>query len=389
MKRKPLSVGAFTVTSCCKALMLAALALLVAKAQAENVSRDVMQEFIKLGVEVHTAFEAKEYDKAIQICHKQLELIPNTADPHYNLACAYARQSKKDEALAELAKAVEAGFTDAAHMCEDDDLGPLRKERQFEELAAKAEARRKSDLEKFYDKAGDIAGVKTVEGRPAGGLWWRLRMSPAATPEKPNRLIVWLHPSGGSMNKQAENFSAEFNKRGFALLVPTMKQWMNWSGPELAALMNLTVPDAAKTPGIDPHKPVLMGFSAGGQGALIIYKENPANLGGLILDAAYPIEYQQGRPAAWNLPQGEENLAPFKKVPFFVLVGAQDGGARLWQDAEKHWGARGVPLTLTIVPGQGHAWLFGKRETDALYTWLEQVGKGDLPGGKSAENQKR
>jgi predicted esterase len=272
---------------------------------------------------------------------------------------------------------------DAAHMREDEDLETLRKEKQFEELVAKAEATAKSVAEKLYDKGEEIPGVKTVEGNPAGGLRWRLRMSPTATAEKPNRLIIWLHPSGGSMNRQAEGFSAEFNKRGFALLVPTMKQWVSWSTAELTALMNVTVRDAAKTPGIEPHKPILMGYSAGGQGALMIYKENAKNLGGLILDAAYPID--QAKRGLWSPPQDEEKLAPFKKVPLFVLVGEQDNGSQVWKAAEKQWGEQGLPLTLTIVPGQKHTWLFGPSQTEALYTWLEQVAKGELPGAKKAE----
>ena len=369
-------------------LVLPALALFLGSVHAQDSNREKAMQFMKLDGEVHAAFQAKDYDKAIQLCQKQLELLPARPEPHYNIACALARQGKKDEALAVLAKAIEGGYADAAHMRQDDDLESLRKEKQFEELAAKALARFKSDMEKLYDKGADIAGVKTLEGSPEGGLRWRLRMSPTATPEKPNRLIVWLHPSGGSMNKQAEGFAAEFVKRGFALLVPTMKQWLSWSPAEMQTLMNVSIPDAAKTPGIDKRKPILMGYSAGGQGALMMYQENAASLGGLILDAAYPIDpvlQGQGRIALMSLPQGEEKLAPFKKVPLFVLVGAADGGARLWQEADNRWRELGVPLTVTIVPGQGHTWLFGKSETAALYTWLEQVAKGELPRGAGVE----
>ena len=35
--------------------------------------------------------------------------------------------------------------------------------------------------------------------------------------------------------------------------------------------------------------------------------------------------------------------------------------------------AAGIPLTLTIIPGKGHAWLFGPPETDALIAWLEKL----------------
>ena len=50
---------------------------------------------------------------------------------------------------------------------------------------------------KGYRPGKEIAGVKTGEDFPEGGLRYRLRMDPEATAEKPNKLIVWLHPSGG------------------------------------------------------------------------------------------------------------------------------------------------------------------------------------------------
>ena len=57
-------------------------------------------------------------------------------------------------------------------------------------------------------------------------------------------------------------------------------------------LIEKSLPDAGHVAGIDPRKPILLGFSAGGQAALILWSSKPARLGGLIVDAAYPIRLE-------------------------------------------------------------------------------------------------
>ena len=93
--------------------------------------------------------------------------------------------------------------------------------------------------------------------------------------------------------------------------------------------MEKSLPDAGQVEGIDPQKPILLGFSAGGQAALILWSSDPARLGGLIVDAAYPIRVEPD-------PKGgvrQATLSPpdtpaVKSVPIYVLVGEADQGGR-------------------------------------------------------------
>src|SRR6185436_6168615 len=97
---------------------------------------------------------------------------------------------------------------------------------------------------------------------------YRLLMSEEATKEKPQRLIVWMHPAGSSANRTVAPLAPQWSKAGWALLLPTQKTWDGWTGGEAGQLLNVTLAEVGKTPGIDAKRPVLLGYSAGGQMAL-------------------------------------------------------------------------------------------------------------------------
>jgi predicted esterase len=323
---------------------------------------ETMAEFQRLSGELARLFGDKKYAEAEATCRTMIELAPRHAGSHYNLACMLARQGRADEALASLGKAIDLGWADAAHMRADEDLASLRADERFEALAKRA-------AERGYEHGAEIEGVKTLERSPAGGLRYRIRMSPDATAEKPNRLVIWLHPSGGSMNRVAESMAPLLNRSGFALMVMTQKQWAGWTGPEMAALLNVNVSDAHSVEGIDARRPVLMGFSAGGQAALSVWPQNASKFGGLVLDAAYPVIQS---------PQGLQVIRPpadAASCPFFVLVGENDNGAALWKRLAPEWEKAGVPLTIEYIPGKGHAWLFGPEQLKALTAWLEKMSQ--------------
>ena len=341
-------------------------------------------EFSHLAREIQDAFAQKKYEDAAEKCRKQMALVPKHPDPPYNLACALARLGKKEDALAALAKSVELGFDDADHLKVDEDLASLREEKGFADVVAKCNELQKSAFEKLYDPGPDVADMKSVDGSPDGGLRYRLLMSKDATAEKPQRLLVWMHPSGGSMNKAVCELAARWSKAGWAVLLPTQKKWGGWTSDEGAKLVEHTLPAVAKTAGIDAKRPLLVGFSAGAQMAIELWRKDAARWGGLVLDAAYPIDteaYAQGQLVVIAPPAGD---AP-KSAPVRVIVGDADQGHFLWKQAEGSWRTAGVPLSVTYVAGGKHAWLVKGAEADALDTWLADVAAGKLPGKEEAK----
>jgi len=332
------------------------------------------KKFSELSREIGALFEKQDYAGAVAKCRELIALVPQQPSPRYNLACALARLGKTDEAFAALGAAVEHGFTDADHLREDPDLESLRRDPRFDGVVKKAAAAEAAAVKKLpYDKPRELPGVKTVERDPAGGLRYRVRLSPDATKEKPQRLIVWLHPSGGSMNSAVEALAPRLVKQGWALLVPTQKRFLGWSADDAAKLLKHTLPDAAQIEGLNIAKPVLLGYSAGGQMALILWKEDPGAFGGVVLDAAYPVTGRDadGRVQLLTLPKADA----IQNVPFLVLVGEQDRGAAVWKKVQPEWEKAGIPVTLSVVPGKGHAWLLDGPQVAELERWLEGLRK--------------
>jgi len=267
-------VRKFFVISLCVCLLACVGGVAPAQDQQQEL-REKAQKFMALGQEIGALFTQKKYDEILPKCDEQIALLPEQPEPYYNKACALARLGRTDAAFEQLNLSVEKGFAGAAHMQNDEDLESLRKDKRFEDAVAKARENEEK-LDGAPEPGQAIVGVKTLEDAPDGGLRYRLRMSPTATKEKPNRLIVWLHPSGGSMNRVVEALAPRFIEKGFALVVMTQKNWAGWNDRDATRLLKVTLPALQKVEGLDSRKPILMGFSAGGQLALMLWQQDPS-----------------------------------------------------------------------------------------------------------------
>jgi pimeloyl-ACP methyl ester carboxylesterase len=331
-------------------------------------------EFIRLGEQLKKAYGEKRYAEGVEVCRKMMEVWPEHPLGPYNLACGLARLGKKDEALAALAQAVDLGYGDVVHMQMDEDLASLRAEKPFAEIVDLAKINVRAGGGR-YEKGEVIEGTKTIEGFPEGGLRWRIRMSPGATKEKPDRLIVWFHPMLVSMNKPVEALAPTFLKRGFAVLVFTHRVFTHWGGEDVPKVAK-TLDDVAKIDGIDAKRPVLMGLGGGGQMALQLWSKSPGSYGGLMLSAAYPANMAGGvRLSPIPIPADEA----VKQAPILVLLGDKDNGVKIWKDMELTFHRAAVPLTIRYVPNKGAVWLFENPQLDEVDKWLEQVAAGKRP----------
>ncbi len=143
-----------------------------------------------------------------------------------------------------------------------------------------------------------------------------------------------------------------------------------------------TIDDVGHKAPVDAAHPILMGFSAGGQAALMIWTANPAPWKGLMLDAAYPIDMASAKGnSISSIP-----LTPAMKAaqtPMIALVGGKDGGSVLWKAIGPLWVKNGIPVELHIVPDGVHEWLFKGGEWKASLAWLDALNKKGV-GGKTA-----
>lgn len=86
------------------------------------------------------SLSAENPKEAVGAFGKALELGYRRPATLYNLACAHARLKEKDKAFEALEKAIDAGYRDADHIEEDDDLWNLRRDPRFGKAVAKARA---------------------------------------------------------------------------------------------------------------------------------------------------------------------------------------------------------------------------------------------------------
>jgi tetratricopeptide (TPR) repeat protein len=87
----------------------------------------------------HLAFPQKKFDDAVFFLNTALQLRPRyKAELVYDLACAYAREGKKSEALAKLKESIDLGFHDHEHILADPDLAGVKEEAGFKKLMAES-----------------------------------------------------------------------------------------------------------------------------------------------------------------------------------------------------------------------------------------------------------
>jgi tetratricopeptide (TPR) repeat protein len=101
-------------------VILLAIALLAGSAAAQAVDRRGADRAIA------RAFEQGEHDRAARLIEEQLASRANDHGLLYNLACAYSRLGRVEDAASALYRAVAAGFRDFARMESDADLDAIR-----------------------------------------------------------------------------------------------------------------------------------------------------------------------------------------------------------------------------------------------------------------------
>jgi tetratricopeptide (TPR) repeat protein len=72
--------------------------------------------------------------EGMQVDQRLIQLRPNEALAHYNLACKYALLKRPELSLKTLRRAVELGYRDFRYMREDRDLDSIRQDPRFRAL---------------------------------------------------------------------------------------------------------------------------------------------------------------------------------------------------------------------------------------------------------------
>lgn len=81
------------------------------------------------------------YAEGLQVDKRLVQLRPNDALAHYNLACSYALLKRSELSIKTLRRAVELGYHDFRYMREDRDLDAIRHDPRFRQLLREFENR--------------------------------------------------------------------------------------------------------------------------------------------------------------------------------------------------------------------------------------------------------
>ena len=81
------------------------------------------------------------FGEGLQIDKRLVQLRPNDALAHYNLACSYALLKRPDQSIKTLRRAIELGYRDFRYMREDRDLDAVRHDPRFRQLLREYENR--------------------------------------------------------------------------------------------------------------------------------------------------------------------------------------------------------------------------------------------------------
>lgn len=109
----------------------------------------------------YALLELGRYQEAITLMQESRSSFPASRWGDYNLACAYSRSGDKSAALAELNRAVEAGWSSYGHLQGDPDLAPLRDDPAFTELINRAKRNQHEHLQVLAGGLPEVAFAGT------------------------------------------------------------------------------------------------------------------------------------------------------------------------------------------------------------------------------------
>lgn len=295
--------GVLTGLRASRASALLVVAWMLASGVAEASQNGDEKE--RLAREFIASLGQKEWLRAIEIGQSLKQLDPENEIVDYNLACAYSRAAKLDEAIQSLRAAAESGFSDADHLAADADLESVRTHAEFARIVERVRKNQEQAREEFERKVEQSEPLIVIPG--------------TVEADKPAAVIVALHPYGGT----AESIAARWRKlaadRGAILVAPravlATGKGFQWGTVDQAdRIVTRSLETVRKLHAVDDKRVFLTGFSQGAYMAYALGMRHAGTFRGVIpLGGEYA-------PAAAAPPK---DLPP-ERPRFYIMVGDKD-----------------------------------------------------------------
>lgn len=284
----------------------------------------------------HEAEESKNWESAVAAYTRVLELVPHEITSLFARARANAQLGRMDDALKDLAEAVDNGWNDVEPLLKNEALAPLRDDPRFKAIVEDA---RKADAERLAIYVPSNVDCK-----------------------QPRPLIVAFHGRGENQRYFLNTWKAAAERLGAIVVAPRgvrpggNKLTNVWEQPraargndiDLAACRKITdeaIAAARAKCKIDEKQIVLAGYSQGGAVALALLADEPARYAGAFVAASL---YKSPGLDAWRQAQKQHGLR------VYLLCGEVDPLAPHSREAADDIRKAGGLALLIVEPGVGH-----------------------------------
>lgn len=279
------------------------------------------------------AYEAKKWDRAIELSKRLVELQPQSPVHPYNYACVLALSGKNEEAVEWLHVSVERGFNDAKLFAEDPDLASVR------------------GLD-GYQRA--LSSVRERIAKAEAQFEERLMASPVRIVLPPNYgevekapVIIALHPFGGTPEWIVRQWRDVAAERGAILIAPQavfrQNNGFQWGNVEHAEKVFLRAYRMLSDLKADRERVILTGFSQGAYMTFNLGMKHCEKFDGVI-PVAGSYDPRFARPSGTSA-----------KPRVVILAGSEDRATASNRIAEQQYQAAGIDVHLEVYEGLGHA----------------------------------
>lgn len=321
-----------------------AILLVLTLAQAAHSQTDA-----QLADRFDRAEAAAQHDRALEAALAITTRHPESSVWAVHAARMHARLDQPDEALAQLTRAADLGYTGINTFEQHEDLAPLRALPAFKPIIEKVRANAAKRSEEFKAEALTHQPPTFVPPNLPDGA-------------KPP-LVIALHGTGGRGQPMLDALQRSCAQLGIICIAPDAlrpagrdaNSGYAWTyRDESEWFVTHLIDQAVKDHNADPDRVILLGFSQGANIALVMARTHADRLAAIIPICGHyePNATDTGQPTA----------------PMYLLTGSRDPWKQTYTRAAADLEQAAVPHQLRIVPAMGHQ-LPNTRELNRALTW--------------------
>jgi predicted esterase len=311
--------------------------------------------------EFQRAYQAREWERAIEVGLELAERMPENPAAAYNLACVYGLSDQAEPCAAWLLQAGRRGFWQITLARRDSDLDPARGLDVFEqalELIQKNAEEHRKDLGKAFKRRPPL-----------------ITFPPDYDAQTPTPVIIALHGYGGRANGYPQRWKNAAVEFGAVLIAPQAVDRVPGAGfswgplDDAEILIDLTLKFAKEQCAMDEGRVILTGFSQGGYIAAALGMRYPERFYGVIpMGNPYLPQIDKPRPVV----EGQETPR------FFFMVGENDHLREQSERSYQDYKEAGYEAKMRVYPGVGHT--FPSDNDEELRAALDWVFNEDASG---------